>query len=145
MVKLLVVDDSTKRRQHTIGTALSIGFAKDDITEAASYEEAMQAIEKPGQKFDMAVVDMYLTDPPADTPEGWTVIQRLNQKDNKCRIIGLSASTEINLAAGALRRGACDFVSTGSPHINGSALLGQRMELWKIAVELHKRAQACVS
>lgn len=135
-LRLLAVSDDDSQRKDIVATACDAGFTKEQIVEARTEEEAYQRIAH--EPFDLAVVDLLLSKGPEKKWEGLRVIERLreSEKSAECRIMAITALTE-NVPGGekALRKGANDFICGDWRWISWTALLEQKLSLWKGLLE----------
>jgi CheY-like chemotaxis protein len=133
MFSILIADDEDRQRENITRVAREVGFPPECIIEAVSEAQAIDLIKR--QAFGVAIIDIMLADPPVGE-EGIRVIRELSALQPDCRIIALTTKKE-GTAVGvrALEAGAHDFVSSKLDLVNWTALLRQRVSLWKGVVE----------
>lgn len=134
MATLLIVDDNTRRRSGIVEHAEAAGIK--DIVEVDDYQAALEVIGK--KRFDFAIVDMFLTEPPGTTPEGLEIIKRLKTKNPETRVAGitsdhryqeLAARAEVAAGTGGLN----GFIATAQPYVNWTELLESTLQRWNAA------------
>jgi DNA-binding NtrC family response regulator len=98
---LLFVDDDAEFRASTVRRFLRRGF---HVEEAADGAEGLALAEK--RHFDVAVIDMVMPG-----LSGLELLDKLKAATPECEVILLSGQGTIELAVGAMKRGAHDFLT----------------------------------
>lgn len=131
------VQDSAKRNADILDT---------EMTVVPSRIEAEKLIDA-GVTFLLAVVDLRLEgelgDDEAPITPGLRVIEQLKAKHPDCIVIALTSHYSTSEGQEAILAGADDFVSTKWTAVKDwTALLGERLKMWKGAVSRPRRVLA---
>ncbi len=103
---ILIVDDDEQVLKSLKIWLKNEGFKIETATDRA---QAIKIIEK--KKIDVVLLDLRLID-----DSGINVIKRLTAFDKKLKIIILTGYPSFDTAVEAMKTGACDYVSKGSPN-----------------------------
>jgi response regulator RpfG family c-di-GMP phosphodiesterase len=129
-LKLLIVDDETRQQTRIVKAARQAEFQDEEIVRAGTAAEAEALLER--DTFQIAVVDMVLTDSELLEETGIDVIRLIRRALPECRIIALTTKlhdTEPGIRA--MIAGADDFISSKWLAIDWEELLVQRLKLWR--------------
>jgi DNA-binding response OmpR family regulator len=125
-ITLLMVDDDPRQLEILKQIAYRAGF--DNVIGATSRRESDKLLEQ-GVKFQLAVIDLVLTELPEKL--GLDLIAQLRATQPDCKIIALTARAGTSIGVEAILAGADDFVSTKWESVNWRILLEERLKLWR--------------
>ena len=131
MLRVLIVDDDARDLAQIQAAVVKECGNECQLTVARTEIEAYESIDE-GQRFDMAVIDLYLSLPekPYGQEEGFRVISRLHENQPDCRIIAKTTRMALSDARRALQYGASDVISSKWDKLDYSELLQQRISFW---------------